>query len=191
MGDGEINAIAAKAAALWKSGADVEALLRFMRESGLSQARSIETLQATSAIDAIKVQIAVFYSDTWRDHWQRSVQTNEQLIEALILLAQDSGDQTTISETELDPSCEPIKILRHCDLNTESHFGDYAGRFCQCFSRRMYRSKSARCDSERQPLSQPLAGSHVRSSSVRNNQRLLSENWSRKCVGRQRFHHGE
>jgi hypothetical protein len=112
MGNGEINAIAAKAAALWKSGADVEALLRFMRERGLSQARSIETLQAATAIDAIKAQIAVFYSDTWRDHWQKSVQTNEQLIEALSQLAQESGDQTTISETELDPSCEPLKTLR-------------------------------------------------------------------------------
>lgn len=36
MGAGEIKRIAAKSAALWKSGAYVEALVRLMRERGLS-----------------------------------------------------------------------------------------------------------------------------------------------------------
>jgi hypothetical protein len=76
----------------------------------LDQGRSVETLQVTTAIDGIRAQIAVIYSETWRDQWERNVQTSEQLIEALTQLAPVVRRQ--ITDTELDPSCDPQNILR-------------------------------------------------------------------------------
>lgn len=86
----------AQAAAFWRSGADIEALLSFMRGKGLGQGRSVEALQMATAIDGIRARIAVIYGETWRDQREPNVQTSEQLIEALTYLAQESGGPTRL-----------------------------------------------------------------------------------------------
>jgi hypothetical protein len=110
MNEGEKTAVAADAGVLWRSGADIESLVKFMRERGFSQAQSTKALERVTGLDAIKAQIAVIYSETWRDQFQRNVQINRQFIDALIQLGQESGD-STITETELDVSFDPETIL--------------------------------------------------------------------------------
>lgn len=83
-----------------------------MRESGLSQRQSIEALQVATAIDGLRAQIAVTYSETWRDQRDRNLQINEELSAALTRLAQNSGDTATLTEMELDPTFDPHTILR-------------------------------------------------------------------------------
>ena len=103
---------ATDAGVMWRSGADTESLVKFMRERGFNQAQSTEALNGvTTGFDPIKAQIAGIYSETWRDQDERNVQLNEQFIEALIRVGQESGI-STITETELDASFDPETVLQ-------------------------------------------------------------------------------
>ena len=110
MDEREKTAVATDTAVLWRSGADIESLVKFMRERGFNQPQSTEALTCVTGLDPIKAQIAVVYSATWRDQYQRNMQLNEQFVEALIQLGQESAD-STITETELDTTFDPETIL--------------------------------------------------------------------------------
>ena len=116
MDEIEISAVRSQATDLWRSGANIEAVVRFMRDRGLSQGHSVEVLHATTGIGEIEAQIAVIYSDTWRDQWERNVKTNEQLMEALTQLTNESVGAISTDE-ELEPSLDPQAILR-CTIST-------------------------------------------------------------------------
>ena len=90
---------------------NIESPVKFMRERGFNQPQSTEALTGVTGLDPIKAQIAVVYSATWRDQYQRNMQLNEQFVEALIKLGQESAD-STITETELDTTVDPETILR-------------------------------------------------------------------------------
>ena len=111
MDEPEKAATATDAGVMWRSGADIESLVKFMRERGFNQAQSTEALNGFTGLDPIKAQIAVIYSETWRDQDERNVQLNEQFIEALIRVGQESGI-STITETELDASFDPETVLQ-------------------------------------------------------------------------------
>ncbi|MBV9085572.1 MAG: hypothetical protein JOZ62_23095 [Acidobacteriaceae bacterium] len=117
MNDPEIQAIATEAARLWRSGGNIEVLLRFMREKGLSQPESAEPLAWATAIDWEKAHIAVMHSEIWSDYFELCRQLNEELQGALMLLAQECS--ATVTETELDASFDPETIL-------DSTFSDHA-----------------------------------------------------------------
>jgi hypothetical protein len=116
MNEHEKTAVAADAVLLWRSGVDIESLVKFMRERGLSQEQSTEVLTGVARLDAIKAQIAVIHSEAWRDQYQRNAQLNQQFIDALIQLGEESGD-STITETELDKSLD-LEIILHSTIAT-------------------------------------------------------------------------
>ena len=72
-----------------------------------------EALNGVIGLDPIKAQIAVIYSETWRDQYERNVQLDEQFIEALIRVGQESGN-STITEKNWKhrsiqkPYCNPL-----------------------------------------------------------------------------------
>ena len=83
--------MAADAGALWRSGADIESLVKFMRERGFSQAQSTEALERVTRFEAIKAQIAVIYSEPWRDRFQQNLELNQQFIAGLFQLGPRVG----------------------------------------------------------------------------------------------------
>ena len=54
-----MTGVPADAGALWRSGADIESLFKFMREGGFNQAQSTEALESVTGFEASKAQIAV------------------------------------------------------------------------------------------------------------------------------------
>jgi hypothetical protein len=76
MNDGEMTAVATDAGLLWRSDADIESLVKFMRERGFSQTQPTEALERVTGFEVIEAQIAVIYSETGRDRFQQNVQLN-------------------------------------------------------------------------------------------------------------------
>jgi hypothetical protein len=101
---------------LWRSGADVESLVRSMREKGFNQAQSTEALTSVTGLDPIKAQIAVIYSETWRDQYQQNVHLNEQFFQALAQFGEEPADAVK-TQTELDESFDPEIILHSSILS--------------------------------------------------------------------------
>ena len=64
MDEREKTGAATGAGVLWRSGADIESLVKFMRERGFNQTQSTEALNGVTGLDPIKAQIAV---RLWRE----------------------------------------------------------------------------------------------------------------------------
>jgi erythromycin esterase-like protein len=92
----------AKGAMLWKSGTDVEALLRLMREKGFNQPESIETLVKITGMDLGMAQSAVLESDTWLDQHARNIRIQDELAQALLDLSQENNSNFKLT-VEPDP----------------------------------------------------------------------------------------
>jgi hypothetical protein len=96
-----------EAAALWKAGADIEALLRLMRERGFGQAASNASLIKVPGMDGGMVQSAVLKSETWADQRERNTRIQEELAQTLFELSHEDNPNFKLT-LERDPdSSEP------------------------------------------------------------------------------------
>jgi len=109
----EMSAINEETGDLWSRGADIEALLRFLRGRGLSQARSVDALESLTGIDRGEAQIAVLEIDTWSDQYQRNRLIQEELAEALLLLSKEESPKVGVRlRANIEPSDAQKAILR-------------------------------------------------------------------------------
>lgn len=90
--------VEADIARLRRGGADVEALLRFLRDRGFNESQSIGVLLRVG-LDLGEIHDAIFTGETWADCRERNVRLHEQLYEALHQLSQeDDGNCKIIVE---------------------------------------------------------------------------------------------
>lgn len=109
MNDRDKNEIQADAMRLHKGGADVETLLRLMRERGLSQGESSLMLGRVTGLDFAESQRRVFESKTWADRFEVNVQLQKDFMEAWREVAQENKDPRIKIEIEPDPDLDPPK----------------------------------------------------------------------------------
>ncbi len=94
--------IEADVAKLRRAGADIEMLLRFMRDRGFNELDSIDALVRVVHLDLGQAQDAIFDCETWADHRERNLRLHEQLYEALrqLSLEDDGGCKFIIEEAK-------------------------------------------------------------------------------------------
>jgi hypothetical protein len=61
---------------------DIESLVEIHAGKRIQPGTITEALERVTRFEAIKAQIAVIYSETWRDRFQQSVELNQQFIDA-------------------------------------------------------------------------------------------------------------
>ncbi len=122
MPDEELGKVGAEAALLWKGGASVEALLKFMREGGLNQPRSADAIASITGVATGDAHVAVIESETWKDQRERNILIKEELEEALLALSKDENADVKIivhdDGGQLSP--EPSAILQKRCSDSES-----------------------------------------------------------------------
>src|SRR6266852_2408830 len=100
MNDSEKKQIEADAFRLKKARADVETILRFMRDRGFNQPDSISTLMKITDMDLGEAQDHVVESETWADQYERNLKLQEQLAQALFELSEEDPNFWIISDSE-------------------------------------------------------------------------------------------
>lgn len=87
---------------LRKGGADIDTLLRLMRERGLSQIDSHLMLVRATGMEFAKAQKLVFESEVWADRREVNTKLQEDLAQALLELSQEEDPNFKI-EVEWEP----------------------------------------------------------------------------------------
>jgi hypothetical protein len=87
---------------LSKGGADIDTLLRLMRERGLSQIDSHLMLVKATGIGFAEAQKLVFESEVWADRREVNAKLQEDLAQALLELSQENDPNFKI-EVEWEP----------------------------------------------------------------------------------------
>lgn len=85
---------------LLKGGADSEAVLRFMRDNGVSQPGSAQILSKVANLDFSEAQMIVFRSKTWADRLDVNLQLQDSLMEALFQQQKENDDPNFKIEVE-------------------------------------------------------------------------------------------
>src|SRR2546427_12116430 len=100
MNDSEKKQIEADVFRLKKAGADLETLLRFMRDRGLNQPDSRRVLMRTTGMDLGETTLFMLDSKTWADQRDRNLELQEQLAQALLEKSEENPDFWVISDSE-------------------------------------------------------------------------------------------
>jgi hypothetical protein len=90
MADGERKGVAEIIVEALQNGADIETVIRLMRNSGLNQPDSITLLTECTGVDLGDAQSAVLESTAWADQRERNIQIQDELAQALSELSQES-----------------------------------------------------------------------------------------------------
>jgi hypothetical protein len=102
MNEVERKQIADDVLSLLKGDADLESVLGYMREKGLSQTDSFLTLMKTTGIDMEEAQKRVFNSRTWADRLEANIKLQQDAMQAWRELAEESDPSFKIDVELLD-----------------------------------------------------------------------------------------
>ena len=112
MNEDEMKKVEADTAALWIEGADIEALVKLMREKGYNQRRSSDALMTVTGMSSDEARVAVLESETWKDQYRRSLLIEHELAQALLELSRDESSGIKVVLEEEVAATDPKAILR-------------------------------------------------------------------------------
>jgi hypothetical protein len=112
MNEDETKKVEADAATLWMGGADIESLIKLMRERGFNQRRSSDALTTVTGMSSDEARVAVLESETWRDQYERNLLIEDELAQALLELSRDESSGIKVVLEEEVASTDPKTILR-------------------------------------------------------------------------------
>jgi hypothetical protein len=119
--DAEQKEIEANVIKLRKGGADIETLLSFMREKGLSESESLHPLMKAANVERDVARDLIIDSQTWIDHRESNIQLQENVLQAWLELSQeDNPGAKVVVEFEEPDERDAITIyVRLLDEGTE------------------------------------------------------------------------
>lgn len=93
-------------------GADIEALIKLMRDRGYNQRRSADEPRTITGLSYEEAHAAVLESEAWKDQNERNLQIEDELAQAFIELSQyESSGIKVVFEVEVQAT-DPRLILR-------------------------------------------------------------------------------
>lgn len=111
MTNAELQEIEANVITLRKGGADIETLLRFMREKGFGEAESLHPLMKAANVDLGVARDLIIDSETWIDHRESNKQLQEDALQAWIEISQENDpDFKVVVEFEEPDETDAITV---------------------------------------------------------------------------------